>query len=127
MVLKFIKKRAFYLIHKSQILRIYGVFFNAKYQKHNIARLCHLDSLKLDLQGKKVLELGAGVGEHTLFYLHKGCDVLPVDGRPDLVSFIKERFGIHAEVLNLENELEKLEKLGEFDSYSLLWLALPFI
>lgn len=124
MVLTLIKQIAFQLIPELQNLRIYGVFFNEKYQKHNISRLCHLDTLKLDLKNKKVLELGAGVGEHTLFYLHKGCDVLPVDGRPELVSFIKKRLGIHAEVLNLENELEKLEKLGRFDlihCYGLLY------
>src|SRR5438045_257276 len=51
---------------------IYAEFLSPAYQSHNIARLQHLDSLGLDLSGKRVLEVGAGVGDHTLFYLYRG-------------------------------------------------------
>lgn len=94
---------------------IYKYFFNNAYQKHNVARLQHLESLKLDLDGKKVIEFGAGVGDHTIFYLFKNCQVFPTDGRADLVEFISERFGMDAGVIDIENDQEKINNLPKFD------------
>ena len=56
-------------------------------------RLAHLDSLGLPLQGRSVLELGAGVGELTDFWLAKGCAVLTSDGRIGNVLAMRKRFG----------------------------------
>jgi hypothetical protein len=94
---------------------IYKYFFNNGYQKHNVARLQHLESLKLDLYGKKVVEFGAGVGDHTIFYLFKNCQVLPTDGRADLVDFIRERFGVDTGVIDIENDQSKIRDLPKFD------------
>src|SRR5690242_1107048 len=55
---------------------LYAEFLSPAYQQHNVARLQHLDSLGLPVCGKRVLELGAGVGDHTIFYLHRNCKVL---------------------------------------------------
>jgi SAM-dependent methyltransferase len=51
------------------------------YQRHNWRRQEHLASLGLDLFGKSVLELGAGVGDHTTFFLDRHCSVLSVEPR----------------------------------------------
>jgi hypothetical protein len=99
-------------------------FFEARYQMHNIARLSHLNSLNLELNGKKVLELGAGVGDHTLFYLYKGCDVMPIEGRQELCDFIAKRFGIGAKKIDFEFESEKLTEYSNYDivhCYGLLY------
>lgn len=53
------------------------------YLRHNQRRLEHLASLGLDLAGKSVLEPGAGVGYHSLFYLDRGCRVTAVEPRPE--------------------------------------------
>ena len=46
-------------------------------------RLEHLASLGLDLHGKRVLEVGAGIGEHTGFFLDRDCTVLSAEPRPE--------------------------------------------
>lgn len=106
-------------IFKSDIkdtrLRILDSFLNPYYQQHNVARLCHLESLGLDLSNKKVLEFGAGVGDHTIYYLFKNCNVLPTDARLELVEIIKNRYGIRAEVFDAEKDLEKLEEFEYFN------------
>jgi hypothetical protein len=99
-------------------------FFEVSYQIHNIVRLSHLNSLDLELNSKKVLELGAGIGDHTLFYLYKGCDVTPVEGRPELCDFISKRFGIDAKKIDFEYESEKLIEYSNYEvvhCYGLLY------
>jgi hypothetical protein len=107
-----------------QRIAILTTFFSPNYQKHNLARLTHLQGLGLELQGKRVLEVGAGVGDHTLFYIYQGCMVLPTDARPELVAFIQERLGIEARLLDVDREPERLRELGTFDilhCYGLLY------
>ncbi|MDW8100540.1 MAG: class I SAM-dependent methyltransferase [Anaerolineae bacterium] len=56
--------------------------FDAEDAMHlNYARLDHLASLGLELAGKSVLEVEAGVGWHTGFFEKLGCSVLSTDGR----------------------------------------------
>jgi len=51
------------------------------YQRHNQRRQEHLASLQLDLVGKSVLEVGAGVGDHTFYFLDRDCTVVSVEAR----------------------------------------------
>lgn len=109
--------------------KLYAEFLSPAYQQHNIARLQHLESLGLDLDRKSVLELGAGVGDHTVFYLHRNCSVLSVDGRPECVRMLKQRLGVEARVMDLDQQPQEIQKLGMFDivhCYGLLYhLANP--
>lgn len=59
------------------------LFAASFYVRHNQRRLEHLASLGLDLYGKTVLEPGAGIGHHSLFYLDRGCRVTAVEPRPE--------------------------------------------
>jgi len=70
----------------------HAVFSEPGYMAHNKARQDHLASLGLPLKNKSVLELGAGIGDHTPFFLDRGCTVTITDGRPDNVKQIKNRF-----------------------------------
>src|SRR5262245_11954492 len=56
------------------------------------ARQDHLASLGLDLEGKTVLEVGAGIGLHTQFFLDRGCAITITDGDPANVAAIQERY-----------------------------------
>ncbi len=58
-------------------------FTTEGYQRHNRARQEHLASLGLDLDNKTVLELGAGVGDHTGFWFDRNCFVRCVEARPE--------------------------------------------
>jgi len=53
------------------------------YKRINSRRQEHLVSLRLDLSGKSVLEVGAGVGDHTMFFLDRGCSVTSVEARKE--------------------------------------------
>jgi SAM-dependent methyltransferase len=53
------------------------------YQRHNHRRQEHLAALRLDLLDKSVLEVGAGVGDHTLFFLDRGCSVVSLEARAE--------------------------------------------
>ena len=84
----------------------------------------HLESLDLPLSNKRVVDLGAGIGDHTLFYLFKNCKVLPIDGRDELVNFISKRFEIESLKIDFENEIDNLKEIGVFDithCYGLLY------
>jgi cyclopropane fatty-acyl-phospholipid synthase-like methyltransferase len=56
-------------------------FRSPLYQRHNHRRQEHLASLQLDLVGKSVLEVGAGVGDHTLYFLDRDCSVVSLEAR----------------------------------------------
>ena len=67
------------------------VFDSGGYRMINKLRMDHLDSLGLDLDNKEVLELGAGIGSLTPFFLNKGCRVVCVEGRMDNVNRLRGR------------------------------------
>jgi Methyltransferase domain len=66
----------------------------------------HLASLGLDLVNRTVLEVGAGIGDHTGFFLDRGCKVLSTEGRPENLTVFRERwlrqFGWYKNIHNLE-------------------------
>src|SRR5690349_23977184 len=93
---------------KSSIENDLFQFLSNTYQIINVARLQHLDSLGLSMQYKKVVDLGAGVGDHTLYYLFKNCNVLPIEGRSHLVDFIANRFNIESVKIDFETEGNRL-------------------
>jgi FkbM family methyltransferase len=81
----------------------------------NAARLDHLDSLGLDLAGRRVLEVGAGIGLHTEFFERHGCKVLSTDGNPANVAEMMSRYpGRQLGVLDLDRSAS-LAALGRFD------------
>lgn len=90
----------------------------------NGARQNHLASFGIPLDNKKVLEVGAGIGLHTPFFLQRGCTVVITDGFPNNVAEIKRRHpALQSMVLDLEKD-EPLNHLGSFDivyCYGLLY------
>jgi len=68
-----------------------SLFLADFYIRHNQRRLEHLASLGLDLFNKTVLEPGAGIGDHTLFYLDRGCHVTAVEPRTQNCEAFREK------------------------------------
>jgi 16S rRNA A1518/A1519 N6-dimethyltransferase RsmA/KsgA/DIM1 with predicted DNA glycosylase/AP lyase activity len=62
------------------------------YQRFNARRLEHLATLGLDLWDKTVLEVGAGVGDLTSFFLDRGCKVTSVEARAENIQRCAETF-----------------------------------
>jgi ubiquinone/menaquinone biosynthesis C-methylase UbiE len=67
-------------------------FLSYHYQRHNQRRLEHLASLGLNINGLTVLEVGAGIGDHTSFFLDRDCRIVTSDARPENIKFLRSRY-----------------------------------
>jgi SAM-dependent methyltransferase len=67
-------------------------FHSPHYLRHTQRRLEHLASLPLRVFGRTVLEVGAGVGDHTSFFLDRGCRVLSTDPRAENIEILKATY-----------------------------------
>lgn len=67
-------------------------FHNWDYLRHNQRRQEHLASLELPLAGRTVLETGAGIGDHTTFFVDRGCRVVVTEARPENLAVLRGRF-----------------------------------
>lgn len=67
-------------------------FHSANYLRHNARRLEHLASLMLPLGGKSVLEVGAGIGDHTNYFLDRDCQVTITEAREANLQHLRNRF-----------------------------------
>ncbi|HZE27240.1 MAG TPA: methyltransferase domain-containing protein [Terriglobales bacterium] len=89
----------------------------------NESRMTHLASLGLDLAGKRVLDVGAGVGHLAARLQQMGCSVTCVEGRTENVASMHSRYPqLEGYVANVENEA--LSRFGRFHlvlSYGLLY------
>lgn len=82
-----------------------GVFHAKFYLLHNEKRLEHLHSLNLPIsKDMSVLEVGAGIGDHTKYFIDAGCNVVTTEGRPENVAVLKQNVGDKAEVALLDLE-----------------------
>src|ERR1035437_1167761 len=67
-----------------------GSFHSPFYLRHNQRRLEHLASLRLHLREATVLEVGAGIGDHTSFFLDRDCEVTSIEGRPENAELLAQ-------------------------------------
>lgn len=66
-------------------------FRSDHYQRHNQRRQEHLATLALPIASRGVLEVGAGIGDHTSFFVDRGCRVTATDGRAELLEVLARR------------------------------------
>ncbi len=79
-------------------------FRTRHYMRHNQRRLEHLAQLNLPIVGRTVLEVGAGIGDHTSFFLDRGCQVTVTDGRPRNIRILRQTFPqLVVTLLDLDN------------------------
>ena len=89
----------------------------------NRARLEHLDSLGLELEGRSVLDVGAGPAHLAQFFVERGCRIVSTDARPQNVEQARALYPGHdARVLDVERD--DVAAFGRFDvvfCYGLLY------
>lgn len=97
-----------------QIVHLKHRFPSDHYQRHNRRRQEHLASLGIDLRGKRVLEVGAGIGDHTSFFLDRGCSVFATDARRENIAVLRRRFpAVRAAVFDIEQDDDR--EIGRHD------------
>jgi SAM-dependent methyltransferase len=88
----------------------------------NAARMDHLASLGLALSGKRVLDLGCGVGHLGDRLQQMGCSVVCVDGRAQNIESLRARYPkLEAHVGDVEQDLSRFGKFDVVFSYGLLY------
>jgi hypothetical protein len=69
------------------------VFHSLRYLRSNSRRLEHLARLDLPIASRSVLEIGAGIGDLTSFFLDRGCTVTSTEPRAENVAIFRKRLG----------------------------------
>lgn len=78
------------------------------YKKIDLARFNHFDTLNINFNDQIVLELGAGIGNHTEFILSKNPKkVYVLEGRPENMSILTERFKENKKIIAAVADLDK--------------------
>jgi Methyltransferase domain len=70
-------------------------FHSNHYLRLNQRRLEHLSTLGLPLTSRTVLELGAGIGDLSPFFLDRDCEVTSIDARPENVDRIRSNIAAY--------------------------------
>lgn len=67
-------------------------FRSHHYLRHNQRRQEHLATLGLPIAGRSVLEVGAGIGDHTSFFIDRGCAITITEPRETNLTVLTRRF-----------------------------------
>ncbi len=67
-------------------------FRSNHYMRHNARKLEHLASLRIPVAGMSVLDVGAGIGDHSNYYIDRGCRVTITDARAANLSYLRHRY-----------------------------------
>jgi len=88
-------------------------FDTSEASRLNKSRLEHLASLDLPLNRRSVLEVGAGVGHLTRFFVERDCRVVVTEARAENIRELARR---HPKVTVRQADVEEsLQHLGRFD------------
>ncbi len=71
------------------------IFWSTHYIRHNQRRQEHLATLGLELAHQTVLETGAGIGDHTSFFLDRGCQVTVTEPQEQNLEVLRARYPTH--------------------------------
>lgn len=94
----------------------------------NRARLDHLAGLGLVVDGRSVLEVGAGVGHLSRFFLDRGCRLVTTEARPENVAELQRRYpDVKSEVADVEDSLAALGRFEIVFCYGLLTSKAPCV
>jgi hypothetical protein len=89
-------------------------FHSDDYLRHTARRLEHLASLRIPVSGMSVLEVGAGIGDHSNYYIDRGCDITITETRRENLDHLVSRYP-GASVLHLDLDTPDRLLNGPFD------------
>ncbi len=82
-------------------------FHSNHYLRHNARRLEHLSSLRIPVRGLSVLEVGSGIGDHSHYYVDRGCRVTITEAREENLRYLRRRYpACDVQFLDLEHPSE---------------------
>ena len=67
-------------------------FHGWDYLRHTARRIEHLASLRIPVHRKTVLEVGAGIGDFSHYYLDRECQITITEAREDNLEYLRNRF-----------------------------------
>lgn len=67
-------------------------FHHPHYLRHNARRLEHLASLQLPIRGRSVLEVGAGIGDLSSYFLDRDCRITITEPRKNSLEFLRNLY-----------------------------------
>jgi hypothetical protein len=77
---------------KIMFLPLEATFHSNNYLRLNSRRLEHLSSLELPIAGRTVLEVGAGIGDHSHFYVDRNCIITITEARKLNLDYLRMRY-----------------------------------
>jgi SAM-dependent methyltransferase len=81
----------------------------------NVARMACIRRLGLPFEGRRVLDVGAGIGHFSRLYSSMGASVVAIEGRPDNVAELRARYPeVDAHIGDVQDT--DLTRLGPFDA-----------
>jgi hypothetical protein len=79
-------------------------FHKDGYLRKNSRMLEHLATLRIPISGMSVLEVGAGVGDHSHYYIDRDCRITITDVRPENLDYLRKRYPQgNIQFLNMDN------------------------
>jgi len=98
-------------------------FHSDHYLRHTARRLEHLASLRIPVAGLSILEVGAGIGDHSHYFIDRGCRITITEAREENLCYLKNRYPAQ-DVRYLDMECPTAFEDGPFDvvhCYGLLY------
>lgn len=114
-----LKKRGLLLVEANDPVREFHSFH---YLRHNARRLEHLASLGIPVAGMSVLEVGAGIGDHSHYYIDRGCAITITEARKENLDVLRSRYPkADVRALDMEKTDESIPTCDVVHCYGLLY------
>ena len=115
-------------VPEAELQKVLQTFRHPHFLRLNQRRQEHLATLGLDLRDRRVLEVGAGIGDHTSYFLDRGCSVLALEPRyENCLVFARTMHELRAQGCAAVKRCDlvncDVESLGEFvrDSFDVIY------
>ncbi len=81
-----------YALVPKQVHTLENLFHAPYYLRHTARRLEHMATIGVPVAGLSVLEVGAGVGDFSHYYLDRGCRMTITEARPESLAYLRNRY-----------------------------------